>query len=292
MNGGQPVEPEVEEEFEDEGADEQEEQHPYEVEEELDAEATFSAGAGAVDYVLPEENKEVWKNFGYENEAGRALRKLYGGLGQKGAAARISYPKLNSAARRWEPQAAAQKACPQRAHVAVPKSVRPRIDRDDPKYWYTPAPGRKPEAEIRAEMQAQRPEVPALKKGRDQAAEKHNLQDRFRYGGGNAMPSGAMGNVAKGEVPDPAAAKQAMPERWDHVDDTGLTKEQRNIFTDITTTIQDKQARLAEIDVMDAAEQSEKPTKAKTQRNREALQLQNDIQGCVRDMDKLLEITE
>lgn len=287
----QPVEAEVDTEFEDDLLEEQ--QLPHEVEEDLESDATGSA-AGAADYVLPEENRDVWRNFGYENEAGRALRKLYGGIGQKGGAARVSYPKLNSCTRRWEPQAAAQKPCPQRAHVSVPKSVRPRIDRDDPKYWsyMHPVPGRKPEAEIRAEMKAEQPEQPRLKPGRDQAAEKHSLQDKFRYAGGNAMPSGAMGNVAKGEVPDPAVCRKVLPERWDHVDETGLTKEQRNIFTDLTTTIQDKQARLDEIDIQDAAEQGAKQSKAKTQRNREALQLQNDIQGCVRDIDKLLEMTE
>ena len=53
-------------------------------EEDLESDATGSA-AGAADYVLPEENRDVWRNFGYENEAGRALRKLYGGIGCAGS---------------------------------------------------------------------------------------------------------------------------------------------------------------------------------------------------------------
>jgi hypothetical protein len=258
----------------------------HEVEEDLEDDA------GAADYKVPEENRDVWKNFGCETEAGRALRRLYGGTKQKDAASRVSYPRLISPARRWEPQVAKQKPCPQRAHVTVPRGRRPTFDRDDPRNWYIPAPGRKPAAEILAEMEAHKHVRPSMEAGRDQAVEKRNLQDKFRYAGGNAMPSGAMGHVPKGEVPDPKASRRQLPERWDHIDETGLTKEQRGIFADLTQAVQEKQARLAEIDAQDAAEANAKPNKSKTQRNREALQLENDIKRCVGDIDKLLQISE
>jgi hypothetical protein len=266
--------------------DEEEEEPPCEVDEEDDT-------PDATDYVVPEQNKDVWKNFGYDNPAGRALRKLYAGAGQKDAASRVSYPRQILAGQRFDPAAAAlkpQKACPQRAHVAVPKSRRAPIDRDDPRYWYVPAPGRKPESEIRAEMEAHRPQRPNLKEGRDQVAEKNGLNNRFRYAGGNAMPPGAMGHVPKGEMPDAASVRRPLEDRWDHVDESGLTREQRGIFSDLTAAIADKQQRLAALDAQEVADS--KPSKAKTARNREALSLQNDIQRCLADIDKLLEITE
>jgi len=291
--GGHPFVPEVETEFE--GDEEEELEQAREVEEEqYDDDETLQPNeesrGSADDYVLPEQNKDVWKNFGYDNEAGRALRKLYAGVGQKGAAARVSYPRLIAPAQKWEAKAAAQKPCPQRARVAVPHSRRAPIDRDDPSYWYTPAPGRKPASEILAEMDAYRPQRPKLVEGRDQGAEKRGLQDKFRYGGGNAMPSGAMGHVPKGPMPDAESVRTPLEDRWDYVDDSGLTREQRGIFVDLTEAIKDKQGRLAELDAQDNVDS--KPSKEKTKRNRESLQLQNDIQRCVTDMDKLLQIAD
>jgi len=287
-----PLVEQVDTEYEEDAEGEKEQPDEVDEEEELDGEVTQSVATddrASADYSLPEENRDVWKNFGYGSEAGRALRKLYAGS-SKDAAARVSYPRMVSPARKWEPQAAPQKACPQRAHIPVPKSVRPRLDRDDPKNWYVPAPGRKPASEILAELDSYKPTRPKLVPGRDQGAEKRGLQDKFRYAGGNAMPIGAMGHVPKGEVPDIAACRQVKIERWDHIDESGLTKEQRGIFSDLTSAVQDKQNRLKELDVQDNADP--KPGKAKTQRNREALQLQNDIQSHVRDIDRLLEISE
>jgi hypothetical protein len=133
---------------------------------------------------------------------------------------------------------------------------------------------------------------PKLKAGRDQATEKKNLQEKFRYCGGNAMPSGAMGHVPKGAVPDITEVRRQLPERWNHVDETGLTREQRTIFAELTEEVQDKQQRLAELDSQDSADQDQKPSKARCQRNKESLQLQNDIQRCLHDIDRLLHVTE
>lgn len=287
-SGGPPIVQEVETEFEDDGEEEEQLEHPEEVEEEEGSEAT-EAPESAAEYVVPEQNKEVWKNFGYNTEAGRALRKLYSGIKQADAASKVSYPRLISPARKWEPAAPVQKPCPQRARVAVPRAKRATIDRDDPRYWYVPAPGRKPEAEIRAEMEAQRPEKPNLIEGRDQVKEKRGLQQKFRYGGGNAMPPGAMGNVSKGEIPEGVPLRRPE-DRWDHIDDSGMTREQKSMFEQITEEIKDKQARLAVLDAQDAA--NPKPSKEKTSRNRESLQLHNDIQRCLGDIDKLLQLSD
>mmetsp|Transcript_7835 Transcript_7835/g.18259 ORF Transcript_7835/g.18259 Transcript_7835/m.18259 type:complete len:309 (+) Transcript_7835:61-987(+) len=231
---------------------------------------------------------EVWKQFGCETEAGRALRKLYGNLGQSKAAARISYPKL-TAQRKPEP-IAAPKACPQRARVSVPKpGQRPSLDPDDPRNWRMPVGGRKPGQQILEEMQAAKPEKPNLVEGRDHAAEKSRLQDKFRYCGSNAMPKGAMGYVPKGEMPKALPRQQ---ERLDSYDEAaGMTVEQRQILEELVQAMQRKQQRLKEIDAENAAEEG-KLSKVRTVRNKEALQLQNDIQGLTADIDLLLKLAE
>lgn len=277
---------EVDTEYEDE---KQEEEDPQEVDEELDSQDVADAGNNSTDYVVPEQSKEVWKNFGCDTEAGRMLRKLYSsGSHVKDASSRVSYPRLVSPARRWEPKSAPRKPCPQRAPVSVPKPQRRSIDPDDPRYWRVPIPCRKPAAEIFAEMQDQRPEKPNLPQGRDQAAVKQDLQDRFRYCGGRALPEGAMGHVPRAELP--AAVARAPKDHATRIDESGLTVEQREIFVELTRAIQYKQERLAELDTENAADP--KASKAKTSRNREALQLQNDIQRCLNDIDTLLTITE
>jgi len=283
--------PEVETEFEEEEEEFGEDRAAaHEVEEELESEARTQLPTDT-DYTLPTENRDIWRNFGHGSEAGRALRKLYASTGQKDAASRVSYPRLASPATRWQPSAGPSKPCPQRAAVRVPAPLkRPGLDRDDPRNWRVPLPGRKPAAEILAEMERSKPSKPNLEPGRDQAAAKRGLQDRFRYCGGRALPKGVMGNVADADMPDPEDVRKYLPERWDHIDESGLTREQREIFVEITKAISYKQSRLKEIDAEEKADPV--PSKAKTNRNKEALQLQNDINRCVSDIDKLLELTE
>lgn len=300
----QPPSPTAVQEVDTEYEEEHEEAHypdppAEEVVEEWEAAPSEPASTSATtDYAVPEENRDVWKNFGCDTEAGRMLRRLYGGMQQKEMASRVSYPRLVSPARRLsEPKAPPPKPCPQRAVVQVPRPMARRVDPDDPKNWRAPLPGRKPASIILAEMEAGVPKRPDLPSGRDQAAEKRSLQDRFRYGGGQALPPGAMGNVPKGEMP-PARASSVGARRKEqqlrHQRESGMTAEQREIFQELTLAVKSKQARLAELDAADAAEKAsgQKPSKASTERNKEALQLQNDIESCVRGIDTLLSITE
>mmetsp|Transcript_58315 Transcript_58315/g.138991 ORF Transcript_58315/g.138991 Transcript_58315/m.138991 type:complete len:319 (+) Transcript_58315:85-1041(+) len=274
---------EVEEVDEDEDLDVEEEDARI-------AEQTQYAGSdGGSMSSTPSAKVEVWKQFGCDTEAGRALRKLYGNIGQNKAAAQISYPKVRAAPKKLEP--AAPKPCPQRAAVNVPKPGQRRaVDPDDPRYWRMPAGGRKPAKEIMAEMQASKVEKPDLPEGRDHAAEKQRLQDKFRYCGGNAMPKGAMGYVPKGEMP--VAKPRAPEERLDFFDEAaGMTVEQRQIFEELVQAVKRKQDRLAEIDAENAAEDG-KPSKARTARNKEALQLQNDIRALTADVELLLKVVD
>jgi len=243
------------------------------------------------DYVVPEANKQVWKQFGFDTEAGRALRRLYQGRGQSDGASMVSYPRLRSPQQRWEAKPAPRKACPQRAQVRVPKARGPRIDPDDPRHWRLPLPGRKPAAEILAEMEAAQPQVPNLPVGRNQAVEKQHLQDRFQFCGGRAMPKGAMGHVNDTlTLPKPAPSIRAMLEDRSRIDDNGMNAEEREIFQELVLAVQRKQERLKEIDEENSADG--KPGKAKTARNKEALELQNDIERCLGNIDTLLHCTE
>jgi hypothetical protein len=233
----------------------------------------------------------VWKAFGCETKAGRALRGLYSsGNRVRDATSKVSYPRLESPASRWEPKRLPRRPCPQQAAVRVPRpNACARADRDDPRNWPAdlPCPRRKPAAEILAEMQAARPEVPDnMARGRDQASEKQRLQDHFRYCGGNMMPKGAMGNVPPGELPKVAERAAARGQ----VDLNGMTAEHREIFQELAMAIQRKQARIDEIDAEDQADS--RPSKKKTDRNKEALELKNAIGVCLKDIDRLLALTE
>jgi len=67
-----------------------------------------------------------------------------------------------------------------------------------------------------------------------------------------------------------------------------MTAEQRGIFEDLLRSVREKQARLAELE---AAEPGPQGGRARAARTKEALELKNDIQRCLKDIDTLLEIT-
>jgi len=303
---GEPGDLEVDTEYEDNleepprrgdglaAAEEVEEEDESEGEEDHDEERTpsraGSSASGATDgnYAVPEANKEVWKQFGCNTEAGRMLRRLYGGNAAKAGVSKVAYPRVSSPVSRWEPAPAAPKACPQRAAVRVPRpNPRRKIDPDDPRHWRVPLPGRKMHADIVAEMEAEEPEKPDIRPGRDQVRVKQALQDRFQYCGGKMMPPAAMGHVASGSIPEPAvnvAAERRL------VDENGMNAEQRDMFEEITLDVREKQVRLAEIDATESSDP--RPSKDKTDRNKEALQLRNDIDRNLKDLDKLMELTD
>lgn len=298
---------EVETEFEDDREEDEEEegQEPPEVEEELGEEGYDSGydevtpSAASQDtgetYAVPEVNTEVWKKFGCDTEAGRALRKLYAPLGTAGAAgaSKVSYPRLKSPAERWQPKPKAKGACPQRAPVRVPAPVRFKpLDRDDPKNWRIPVPCRKPGEQILAEMAAEVPQAMPHVPGRNQAKEKRDLADRFQFCGGRMMPKGAMGHAEHSEDL-PKLEGPNMRERSEArnaVDDNGMNAEHREIFQELMLAVQRKQDRIKEIDALNAAEKL--ASKAKTNRNKEALELRNDIDRCLKDIDRLMELTD
>jgi len=269
------------------------------VDEDLEAECEHAPSESSSNYVVPKENREVWKNFGCDTEAGRMLRRLYQGSGQKEAASKIAYPRLESPAQRWQPQPAPRKPCPQRAAVKVPKPTREvRRDSNDPKNWGPlPPPGRRPAKEILAELeeanQAMRYAGPPkdCQPGRDQDAEKEGLQMRFRYCGGRALPPGAMGHVDKAELP--TVQKRPDPDDRHRIGQDGLNKEEREIFEELVLAVRRKQARYSEICAEEEAEgPNAKPSKARTARNKEALELRNDIDRNLADINKLLDLTD
>merc|ERR1712157_196892 len=48
-----------------------------------------ASGGRSTDYAMPAANREVWKVFGHDTEAGRLLKKLYKNGGQSEAAAKV-----------------------------------------------------------------------------------------------------------------------------------------------------------------------------------------------------------
>jgi len=244
------------------------------------------------DYVVPAKNKEVWKQFGCGTEAGRMLRKLY--AGPKEAASKVTYPQLPSPIKRWEPTRA--KPAAPKAVVQVPRSAIPRRDMDDPRQWPPPPiPCRRPAVEILAELEAEqarrRAEIPDLPKGRNQDHEKFSLQERFRYCGAKMLPKGSMGYVEPGQVPPTGGATEAALKREERkrLDENGFNAEQREIFEDLIIGVQRKQARIAQIDE-EAVDQ--RPSKAKTAKNKEALELRNAIDRDLKDMQTLMSMGE
>lgn len=281
---------EVEEtlEIEEEVCDHQEADEALEVEEELDGNA-HKEDNGSNDYVIPNRNRDVWKHFGHGTEAGRLLRRLYNTKGQADGAARVSYPRLPSPARHWEAQPAPRKACPQRALIRVPRLRAGTPDRDDPRNWRAPIPCRKPAKQIFAELEDHAPKRPPdLKSGRDLVREKADLQDCFHFCGGRALPRGAMGHVPEGELPKAEPSHRAM--RNSTNPDSGMTGEQQEIFQDLMRSVKEKQERLAIIEAEEATDIA--PSKAKTARNKEALELRNGIERCLQDINTLFSITE
>jgi len=229
---------------------------------------------------------EIWRNLGCDTQAGRALRRLYGHGNPMKAASKVSYPTLSPAHDAWVPKVQPRKPCPQRASVKVPRPQRIAPDLDDPRNWRVTCGGRRPAHEIAAEIEGYRPQRPNLSKGRDQDVEKRDLQDRFRFCGGNALPKGAMGHVLPNEMPvthDDAAQERLLDE------ETGMSREEREIFRELTLAVKRKKERLEELDA--ANEADPEPSKARTERNKEALQVQNDIQTFMIDIDKLLDLT-
>ncbi|CAE7819052.1 HKR1 [Symbiodinium sp. CCMP2592] len=255
-----------------------------------------SSTARTADYSVPEQSKEVWKHFGCDTEAGRMLRKLYKGAGSRELGSKISYPQLATPATRWQPPPKAKPAAP-KAVVRVPRAAAPRRDMDDPRQWPAPPiPCRRPAREIFAELEAEearrRRAQPDLPKGKDLDHEKQNLQDRFRYCGGRMLPKGSMGYVEPGSVPPTGGAAEAATRREDRrrYDENGFDGEQREIFEDLVRAVQRKQARLAVIDDEQLADP--KPSKAKTARNKEALELRNGIERDLKDIETLMSLAE
>lgn len=95
-----------------------------------------------------------------------------------------------------------------------------------------------------------------------------------------------MGHVLPNEMPvthDDAAQERLLDE------ETGMSREEREIFRELTLAVKRKKERLEELDA--ANEADPEPSKARTERNKEALQVQNDIQTFMIDIDKLLDLT-
>jgi len=262
--------------------------------EEVDTQITRqdTAPEPSANYVVPEANRETWKNFGCDTEAGRMLRNLYSNKGQYTG---ISYPKPSQ--QKWKPAPKERGPCPQRAAVRVPRVTnRPSVASDAQpgmsRWGPPPPPGKKPKEDIIAETKNYEKEKPILPHGRDQEVVKERLQVQCEFGGGRMMPKGAMGNSKMEQVRVvnrmPASRRKMVEEEEKEESGgatVGMTREQKEMYAEKERNIEDMSRRLAEIDAEDVS--IPVTSKLKTQRNKEALQLQNDIDRGRKDLIRL-----
>lgn len=134
------------------------------------------------------ENSDLWKVFGRDTEAGRALFSLY----KTGKPAKINYPKPKQ--KKWDPKEMAEtqktfKSCPQKTKIEYPpmesKVKETKINPVDL------IPHRKGYDVIQKEIEEyySKPEIP-VNKGVNRLELVNNLQKKFNKGRG-ALPKGA-----------------------------------------------------------------------------------------------------
>ncbi len=153
--------------------------------------AAMAADSQAVDEIA---NSQLWKSFGCDTEAGRALRSLYTQGGQstraqavRAPAVRVSEKSRFSAHKVEEGRRAAQQVvarqCPSQRWREVEA---PRVGVPKKKPAEMVMRGKKPHAAIREEMEfldraVQKP-IPPVRRGADREGMKEHLQNKFAYG--------------------------------------------------------------------------------------------------------------
>lgn len=189
------------------------------------------------DYEIPDGAKDMWKKFGTNTEAGKLLRSIYGNK----LPTNINYPlprqrRMTSFSEeqktRWNGTTSVEeKPKPQpKGYVNVPKVGRGQPYVGPPRVYNLPF--RKSLATIQRETKGFKTEkAPLMRPVRDRADMRDKLQDTFTYGGGNALPKGAMGNTI-GMDPKQASKVPTRPRRPStEIDpETGLDEEKYLIF--------------------------------------------------------------
>jgi hypothetical protein len=165
----------------------------------------------SADYEIPEENKDVWKQFGAETEAGRALRRLY-----SSSAPTIKYPKVKTAQRPAPeplPRRPGGTSGPAGANVRVPH-FGPK--RPEPRAAVFYIDKRKSEAAIRADTNEYDAYVHPPRAGVDRKALREDLADNFEYAKGRALPKAGMPvHVGRPEPAPPRAPSAPVDEHAD-----------------------------------------------------------------------------
>jgi hypothetical protein len=172
----------------------------------------------SADYQIPEENKDVWKQFGAETEAGRALRRLY-----SSSAPTIKYPKVKTALRPAPeplPRRPGGTSGPAGANVRVPH-FGPK--RPEPRAAVLDVMRRKSEAAIREDTNEYDEYVHPPRAGVDRGAMREGLADNFEYAKGRALPKAGMPVYVERDFSAPKP--RAAPARTVADDDADLAAE-------------------------------------------------------------------
>eukprot|EP00397_Hematodinium_sp_SG-2012_P064104 GEMP01089887.1.p1 GENE.GEMP01089887.1~~GEMP01089887.1.p1 ORF type:complete len:219 (+),score=44.24 GEMP01089887.1:35-691(+) len=210
------------------------------------------------DYAASPEVQKLWKEFGCDKAAGRLLRQLYNGRPPT-----LIYPKVPKF-RKQKPEQ--QPAFP----LTGGKKSYDQIQEETAGHQDNPDPG--PPGVNRDLMKAK-------------------LQDHHTFGGGNALPKGAMGyNVAMGAVqplPRKVIEEQEAP--------GDLSKEDSELFEEICHSIKQKQDDLRSYEktnVGTGPADARRRMKENAFREKERLRLKNEIASDLKDLNKILDLTK
>jgi hypothetical protein len=232
------------------------------------------------DYEVPDTAKEVWKSFGCDTEAGRALRRLYAG-----SAPQIQYPKVRTAERPAPPKPVRRpggQGGTETQNVPLPKFGPKRVAPPAPVYGVM---RRKSEAVIRAETNDFEEYVHPPRPGRNRQAMGKELAEKFEIAAdrGKILPLSAM-PVYVGALPSSEKRRPAPK--------PSLAQECQTLAGELVQEVSELQAQeraLAAAHAAEAMPKNQRKAEELLYRQQcDALTLRNKKAGKLRDLDLVL----
>mmetsp|Transcript_8826 Transcript_8826/g.13148 ORF Transcript_8826/g.13148 Transcript_8826/m.13148 type:complete len:212 (+) Transcript_8826:24-659(+) len=174
----------------------------------------------------------LWKDFGRETSAGRALYSLYGARSKP----QVYYPPVKTKKKPLPCEGTKSKAKPKpEIDYPQPKMPRPRFHPIDF------VPKRKNQDSIKQEVSSNYKELnPPPKRGTNREELKSNLQEKFQFSTG-ALPESVMMPVSKRVQPKPAPKKQQKEE---------IPEDLSALFDMVVKEIQERQKFLQDLQEM------------------------------------------
>jgi hypothetical protein len=176
-----------------------------------------------------EELQKLWKLFGRDTEAGRALYKVYGAA----AKPKINYPAVRTKKTPLPSEVKRGESAPSKTQIEYPPLKAPKRSKFRPIDF---VPRRKPQGVIQAEIDHNYRDVkPSGKRGVNRQELTSNLQEKFQFSDG-ILPKSVIKSTGP-PVPKPRHVPRPRPE--DEIpNDTGA------LFDKIVGEIEERQAHL------------------------------------------------